>query len=87
LITLPPGGVDPNVILAPVFANPFGGAVDLAFEGGTASVAWGLGVGAWILFAAAGIMIVAAILGFSQRYEFLRPPPTEEGQPEASAND
>ncbi|MFQ5908392.1 MAG: hypothetical protein ACE5JE_06155 [Thermoplasmata archaeon] len=60
LLGLPPGGIDPNVILEPVFANPFGGAVDLAFEMGTVSVVWGLGFGAWILFGAAGIMIIAA---------------------------
>ncbi len=73
LLSLPPGGIDPDIILEPVFANPFGGEVDLSFEGGTASVAWGLGLGAWILFGAAGLMLVAAILAFSQRYAFLTP--------------
>ncbi|MFQ5920126.1 MAG: hypothetical protein ACE5I4_08830, partial [Thermoplasmata archaeon] len=76
LLTLPPGGINPDVILEPVFANPFGGEVDLTFEGGTASVAWGLGLGAWILFGAAGIMIAAAVLAFSQRYEFVTPAPS-----------
>ena len=75
LLSLPPGGIDPDIILEPVFANPFGGEVDLTFGGGTASVAWGLGLGAWILFGAAGLMLVAAILAFSQRYAFLTPRP------------
>ncbi|MFQ5986931.1 MAG: hypothetical protein ACE5KQ_06195 [Thermoplasmata archaeon] len=87
LLGLPPGGIDPNVILEPVFANPFGGAVDLTFEGGTASMAWGLGLGAWILFAAAGLMLVAAILAFSQRYTFRRPPGDREGPPGKATND
>ncbi len=86
LLTLPPGGIDPNVILEPVFADPFGGAVDLVFEGGTASVVWGLGLGAWILFGAASLMLVAAILAFSQRYEFLTPRP-EGAAPGSSTND
>ncbi len=41
---------------------------------------WGLGLGAWILFAAAGLRFVAAVLAISQRYAFLTPrsPPEPE---------
>lgn len=70
LLNLDPGGIDPEIILGPVFANPFGGALDLAYQGGTAFVVWGLGLGAWLLLAAAAIMIVAGFLAFSQRYAF-----------------
>ncbi len=65
------GGIRPDVILQPVAEDPFGGSTSLAYEGGSAQIVWGLALGSYILFAAAGLMVLAALLCFSERYHFL----------------
>lgn len=65
------GGIRPDLILEPVAEDPFGGSTSLAYEGGSAEVAWGLAFGSYLLFGAAGLMVLAALLCFSERYFFL----------------
>jgi hypothetical protein len=57
--------------LGPVAASPFGGSNTVSDVGGTATVTWGLGIGAWLLVVSAAIMIVAGLLAMSQNYAFL----------------
>ncbi len=64
------GGIQPDVLLQPVAEDPLGGSVDLAYEGGSARIEWGLAFGSWLLFAGAGILFIAGILALSKRYTF-----------------
>lgn len=64
------GGIRPDVFLQPVSENPLGGSADMAYEGGSARIVWGLALGSWLLFAGAGILAIAGLLALSQRYAF-----------------
>ncbi len=64
------GGIQPEVFLEPVAENPLGGSVDLAYEGGSAQVVWGLAFGSWLLLAGAGLLFIAGVVALSQRYAF-----------------
>ena len=82
-----PGSLGVNEFLGPVAASPFGGSNTISVTGGSATIAWGLGIGAWLLLVSALLMIVAGVLTMSQNYAFVpptadlapTPPPMPEG--------
>ena len=74
LPTLPPddpGVVGPDDFLGPIGASPLGGSTSVTVDGGSATLRWGLGIGAWLLIVSAVLMFVAGGLALSQRYSFL----------------
>jgi len=65
------GQPDAGTLFAPIAASPFGGSNTISGGGGSATFAWGLGAGAWLMLASAVILFVAAGLAMSQAYSFL----------------
>lgn len=78
-------GVDD--FLRPIATSPLGGRTTQTISGGTATLAWGLGLGAWFLLVSGVLMFVAGALAISHPYSFLPRAPSEpkEGEEEAAA--
>jgi len=76
-----PGSLGVSDFLGPVAASPFGGSNTVTVTGGSATIAWGLGIGAWLLVVSAVLMLVAGGLAISQNYSFLPPTGPEAVQP------
>jgi hypothetical protein len=68
-----PGSLGVNDFLGPVAASPFGGSNTVSVTGGSATITWGLGIGAWLLLVSGFLMIIAGGLAMSQNYSFLPP--------------
>ncbi len=66
-----PGQLGVGDFVRPIAEGPFGGSKSVAVEGNTGTLAWGLGIGSWLLIASAVIMFVAGAMAMSQSYAFL----------------
>lgn len=74
LPTLPaedPGSLGVGDFLRLIAENPFGGSKTIIVEGSTGTVAWGLGIGSWLLLASAVMLFVAGALALTTKYPFL----------------
>jgi len=75
-----PGSLGVNEFIGPVAARPFGGSNTVSVSGGSATITWGLGIGAWLLIASAMLMFIAGGLALSQKYSFFLPPTAQPPQ-------